>query len=155
MRYASFFILHLKAFFSRSFLSISKKCAAMCTRTIPNSKQWHTMLATRCDSIYFQFSVLSLLHRGKKMNGKKRRLKRINGEKIVLFLYLFFSLRYQLLLSVYGFVLKLQNCSTKYMELIVRQLKHIPYFYACNVQNQCKCCTCLYRWLVDNDLQTY
>lgn len=43
---------------------------------------------------------------------------------------------------------------SKYMELIVLKLVY-TYTYVCDVENQCECFTCLYWWLVDNDLQTY
>lgn len=59
MRYASFFILHLKAFFSRSFLSISLDAMWAREHFKFMAKE---RLCMRCDSMYFQFSVLSLLH---------------------------------------------------------------------------------------------
>lgn len=66
-----------------------------------------TMLATRCESIYFQFSVLSLV----------KKMKRINGEKIAhsfFFVISFCCWCMNLCLSC--------KFPSKYMELIVLKL---------------------------------
>lgn len=89
MRYASSFILHLKAFFSRSFLSISM-LHIVSTRIQFLLGALDTMRSRiRCDSMYFQFFVLSLEHFA---HTHIHKMKRLNGEKkITLFFILWLS----------------------------------------------------------------
>lgn len=147
MRYASFFILHLKAFFSRSFLSISLDAMWAREHFQFSAKERWTRYATVC-IFNFPYCLLLLhtrsLHTHTQTHSIKN--KRLNGEKIVLFL--------PLSCFRYSVVLKLQIFDQNTWKLMAWDSLAFRYVWLCIHRYSCFSFTCLYpmigrQWFAD------